>query len=120
MAGQAKRLLELDTADVWSQSAMSVGQNASAPHLKIKRSVKDAFQLFLSGKFRAVDFHAGKPQNFHNQFRIQIKSSDSTVFFFFTFGVTFHGQAFEPLAFIWATFSKILPLVAILPSVRAT
>ena len=70
MAGQAKRLLELDTADVWSQSAMSVGQNGSAPHLKIKRSVKDAFQLFLSGKFRAVDFHAGKQQSISNSDQI--------------------------------------------------
>jgi hypothetical protein len=66
MAGQAKRMFELDTADVWSESAMSVVQNASAPHLKIKRSVKEAFQLLLAGKFRAVDFHAGKQQSISN------------------------------------------------------
>ncbi len=70
MAGQAKRMFELDVADESSESAMRPGWQALAPHLRVKQSVNDAFLLLLAGKFCAVDFLAGEQTTIDHEFTI--------------------------------------------------
>ena len=62
MAGQAKRMFELDTEDTHSEPALNVSRHSSAPHLMVTQSVKDAFQLLLAARFQTVDFLAGNKQ----------------------------------------------------------
>jgi hypothetical protein len=59
MAGQAKRLFELDASNDWSESRTNGDTDALTPHLKVARSVKDAFHLLIACKFRAADFLKG-------------------------------------------------------------
>jgi hypothetical protein len=70
MAGQAKRMFELDVADESSEPSMRPGWQALAPHLRVTQSVNDAFLLLLAGKFRAVDFVAGEQTTIDYEFTI--------------------------------------------------
>ncbi len=60
MAGQIKRLFELDAEHPAPESESIIDNSMLTPHLGVARSVKQAFQRLVAGKFRAVDFLAGK------------------------------------------------------------
>ena len=61
MAGKIKRMFELDAVPSPSASESMIDSLSLTPHLGVTRSVKDAFQRLAAGRFRAVDFLAGKP-----------------------------------------------------------
>ncbi len=61
-------MFELDTPESHAlfESKWNHDEHKGAPHLKVTKSVKDAFQLVLAGKFRAVNFLAGATVNLHS------------------------------------------------------
>ena len=63
MAGQIKRLFELDAEHPPLESEIVIGHSALTPHLGVTRTVKDAFQLLVAGKFRAANFLAGEQKS---------------------------------------------------------
>jgi hypothetical protein len=54
-------MFELDAVPSPSASESMIDSLSLTPHLGVTRSVKDAFQRLAAGRFRAVDFLAGKP-----------------------------------------------------------
>jgi hypothetical protein len=62
MAGLVKRMFELDAEHPALEPEITLGHIASTPHLRVTRTVKEAFQLLGAAKFRAVNFLAGKQE----------------------------------------------------------